>query len=357
MSDIEITKQEEEEGVSIGEIITILKSNFLYLLTKWRQIFIVFILGSIFGVLYSKTSKPKYTSSLSFVIEGSSQGGLASIANSFGIGGLGSAKSSVFNTENVIEMLKSKGLMEQALLNPVVEGENQSFAELYLNYSGLNKSLKSDPEIGIYKVSVDKNINSLNESERKVLNIIYNTITKKEISIENKNTDNSIITIDLKTENEKFAESFPKSLITVVSEYYIESKTRKARLNFENIKKQTDSVRNVLNGSISKVAVENDNTFLLNPAYNIKRVPHALNEISVQANIAILTELVKNLEISRMNLLNETPIIEIIDTPILPLEKIEVGLIGSIIKFSFLFTILISLYYIVKKYLKNQIQK
>jgi uncharacterized protein involved in exopolysaccharide biosynthesis len=89
--------------------------------------------------------------------------------------------------------------------------------------------------------------------------------------------------------------------------------------------RQTDSIRAELNGAITGVAVANDNTFGLNPALNVKRVPSARRQVDVQANTAILTELVKQTELAKVTLRKETPLIQIIDRPILPLPKERFG--------------------------------
>lgn len=91
------------------------------------------------------------------------------------------------------------------------------------------------------------------------------------------------------------------------------------------MQKQTDSVRGELNGAITGVAVANDNTFGLNPALNVKRTPSARRQVDVQANAAILTELVKQSELAKVTLRRETPLIQIIDKPILPLKKERFG--------------------------------
>ena len=50
-----------------------------------------------------------------------------------------------------------------------------------------------------------------------------------------------------------------------------------------------------------------------------------LKELQLMRNVQVLNtlylEIIKNLELSRMSLLKETPIINIIDKPILPLEE------------------------------------
>jgi uncharacterized protein involved in exopolysaccharide biosynthesis len=47
--------------------------------------------------------------------------------------------------------------------------------------------------------------------------------------------------------------------------------------------------------------------------------------VDVQANTAILTELVKQTELAKVTLRKETPLIQVIDRPILPLPKERFG--------------------------------
>jgi LPS O-antigen subunit length determinant protein (WzzB/FepE family) len=116
-----------------------------------------------------------------------------------------------------------------------------------------------------------------------------------------------------------------------VSKFYVDTKSKKARINMDILEKQTDSIRNELNGAITGVAVANDNTFNLNPALNVKRAPSARRQVDVQANTAILTELVKQTELAKVTLRRETPLIQVIDRPVLPLKKERFGKAKGII--------------------------
>jgi len=55
-------------------------------------------------------------------------------------------------------------------------------------------------------------------------------------------------------------------------------------------------------------------------------------------------EIIKNLEISKMTLLNQKPFINIIDSPRLPLEIIHFSILKALILFGFLGAILASIY-------------
>ena len=120
------------------------------------------------------------------------------------------------------------------------------------------------------------------------------------------------------------------------SEFYIETKSKKSRLNTEILQRQTDSIRSELNSAITGVATASDNVYNLNPALNVKRTPSTRRQVDVQANTAILTQLVAQLELSKVTLRKETPLIQVIDRPILPLEKEKAGKLKSLIIGGFL---------------------
>ncbi|MNF77844.1 hypothetical protein D3C84_599970 [compost metagenome] len=116
---------------------------------------------------------------------------------------------------------------------------------------------------------------------------------------------------------------------------------------------QVDSIRGQLNGAITGVAVANDNTFNLNPALNVRRAPSARRQVDVQANTAILTELVKQSELAKVTLRKETPLIQVIDRPILPLAKARFGKAKGIILGGFLGGFFIVAFLLLKKILKS----
>ncbi len=306
----------EEKSISLLELINKIIESILFILKKWKIILVSMIVGSGIGIIYSIRSVPTFKSTLTFIVEGkSASGGLSNLINNIGLGTANSQ--SVFTPENILELVKSRLLVQKALLRPIHSNQKKSFADLYSEIYGLKatdkkENIKFIPYTDCKKMSLTQN---------EILENIYNSLASGDLTVEMKNSDNTIITLELTSLNEEFSRYFPEILMSEVAEYYIESKTRKAKLNYSIIKKQTDSVRLELNNAISGVAASNDNNFFLNPAFNIKRAPTGHKEVNVQANTAILSELVKNLELSRMNILNETPIIEIIDKPISPIKE------------------------------------
>jgi hypothetical protein len=110
-------------------------------------------------------------------------------------------------------------------------------------------------------------------------------------------------------------------------------------------------VKNELNIAIDGVANANDKAYNFNPAFLITKTTSTKRNIDIQANSAILTQLVANLEMSKITLRKETPLIQIVDYPVLPLDKIELTLFKSILIGLFI-SLIISI--LVIFYLKNK---
>jgi uncharacterized protein involved in exopolysaccharide biosynthesis len=119
------------------------------------------------------------------------------------------------------------------------------------------------------------------------------------------------------------------------------------------LQKQTDSIRAELNGAITGVASANDETFMLNPAMNVRRAPSARRQVDVQANTAILTELVKQSELAKVTVRKETPLIQVIDRPILPLAKERFGKAKGLVMGGFLAGFLVVLGLTVRRLLRE----
>jgi len=315
------------------------------------------IIGAALGLAYSFSSKPIYTATLSFALEdeksGGGLGGALGLASSFGFD-LGGGGGSIFTGSNLNELFKSRSMVEQTLLTPVnYNGKAISLAEMYIQENEWRESWENKPQF--------KNIQFLPQSKRKdftrvhdsIMGVMYSDISKTGLSVGQKDKKIAIITIDVNSTNELFAKYFTEALVKNVSDFYVDTKSKKARMNMAILQKQTDSVRGALNGAITGVAVANDNTFMLNPALNVRRAPSARRQVDVQANTAILTELVKQSELAKVTLRKETPLIQVIDKPILPLKKEKFGKANGIVLGGILAGFLIIVVLIIRRVFKS----
>jgi uncharacterized protein involved in exopolysaccharide biosynthesis len=75
----------------------------------------------------------------------------------------------------------------------------------------------------------------------------------------------------------------------------------------------------------------------------------------VQANTAILTELVKQTELAKVTLRKETPLIQVIDRPILPLPEEKFGKVKGLILGGIIAGFLMSIVLILRRVLRDLI--
>jgi len=92
-----------------------------------------------------------------------------------------------------------------------------------------------------------------------------------------------------------------------------------------------------MNGAIYSAVAVTDATPNLNPTRQVQRVaPAQRAQFSAETNKAILGSLMQNLEMSKMALMKETPLLEVIDQPVYPLSKYKFSLIKGILIGAFL---------------------
>lgn len=343
---------EQQEEISLKDLLIKGKEWFDYLIAKFKFIFLCGIIGALLGLGYSFFKKPIYKATLTFALEDEkSSGGLSSaLAGQFGLD-LGSSGGGMFAGGNLMELFKSRKMVEKALLNPALK--NTTLIEKFITDNELRDSWEDNVALKNVKFAPNPKRIGLSRIQDSILGSVSSSIIKSALVVIQKEKKVSIITVEYISENEMFAKIFTETLANEVSNFYIESKSQKANKNLAILVKQTDSIRGELNGAITGVAVANDNTFALNPALNVRRVPSARRTVDVQANTAILTELIKQTEIAKVTLRKETPLIQIIDAPILPLPKEKFGKVKGVIFGGLLGSILILLYLIAKKVLKD----
>lgn len=323
------------EEISLKELIFKVKEWWQYLLSKKIVILIGVLIGATIGLTYSFMKKPVYTATLSFALEDekSGGGGLGSalgLASSFGLD-LGAGGGGMFTGSNLTELFKSRSMVERTLLSPVnVNGRIISLAEMYIQNNKWRDSWKGNPKLASVQFLPGSNRQKFVREQDSILGSMFNNLSKSGLSVGQKDKKVSVISVDVSSTNELFAKYFCEALVRQVSDFYIDTKSRKARINMRILQKQTDSIRAELNSAITGVAVANDNTFNLNPALNVRRAPSARRQVDVQANTAILTELVKQSELAKVTLRKETPLIQIIDKPIFPLTKDRFGKIKGL---------------------------
>jgi len=360
MAEQNTTEQFDNDEISLKELILKIKEWYQFLLTQWKLIVLMGLIGGVIGFTYAYFQKPTYKATLTFAMEEEKSGGgglsgALGLASSLGID-LGSSAGGAFAGSNLIELMKSRKLVEKTLLSPItVNGKTQSLADYYLEFNEVKKGWDEKPLLKGVNFPIDADREKFTLQQDSILKGISTGLVKTDVIVSQKDKKISILSIEVNSTNEKFAKTFCETLAFETSEYYVEIKSKKARMNVEILQKQTDSIRAELNSAITGVASAADNVFNLNMAMNVKRSPGVRRQVDVQANTAMLTSLVTNLEMSKMALRKETPLIQIIDRPIFPLEKEKLGKLKSLVLGGFLAGFLTVLYLVFTTLYKKMI--
>jgi uncharacterized protein involved in exopolysaccharide biosynthesis len=308
--------------------------------------------------VYASFQKPSYLATTTFVLEedkGGGMGGAMGLASSFGFD-LGGGGGGLFTSSNIIELMKSRLVVEKTLLNPVnVAGKEISLADYYIQINELKEGWAKKPALTNINFPVNADRTKFSLAQDSILQTISAGLTKSNLVIAQKDKKVSIISVTVKTESELFSKLFCEQLLKETSDFYIETKSKKSRLNVDILQHQADSIRAELNSAITGVATASDNVYNLNPALNVKRTPSTRRQVDVQANTAILTQLVAQLELSKVSLRKETPLVQLIDRPILPLEKDKVGRLKSLVLGGFLAGFLTVLYLVFGKLYRKMV--
>lgn len=318
--------QRFEDEISLKQIILVVQQWSKFIISKWQIVLLAAAIGGMIGLTYAYLKKTTYTATLTFALEedkgSGSMGGALGLASSFGFD-LGSGAGGAFAGSNLIELMKSRRIVEKTLLDTVrVYGKLSTLAEVYIDIRGWRKGWANKPGINErLQFLPGSSRDSYTVEQDSILSDIYTEILNTNLFIDQKNKKISIINVDVVSPNELFAKYFAELIAKEVSEFYVQTKSKKSKMNVDILERQTDSVRRELNSAISGVATLDQNAFNLNPALITKRAASQSRQVDIQANTAILSELVKNLELARVALRKETPLIQIIDRPILPLTK------------------------------------
>lgn len=317
------------EDISIAEIKDRLSDWGHYLKRFWLIILIVSLLGGVLGFVYSFLKKSTYIATSTFVLdEGTGGSGilgsLGGIAAMTGLD-LGSQSAGLFQGDNMIELYKSRSMIQKALLSSVtINGKKELLVNRYILANGLTDKW-NDPNLFNLSFS-NSDLENRSRVKDSLLGEFVKEINKNNLVVEKQDKKLSIIKVDVSSTDEFFSKAFNDQIVMTVNDFYLETRTKKSLQNVNILQSKTDSVRSVMNGSIYTAAEVLDYTPNLNPTRQVQRVaPVQKAQFSLETNKVILAELVKNLEITKMGLLKETPLIQMVDSPIFPLDKQELG--------------------------------
>lgn len=315
------------DEVSLKELLLTLREWSSYLIKKWKIILLCVLIGAGSIITYALVKKPQYVAELTFVLEEgkSSQLGMyAGLASQFGIDLGASSGNGAFSGDNLLEFLTSRLMIEKSLLAPLENRNKENLANIYTRLYDPAEIKKGEHPV-VFPVVARGEVYKLSRFQDSVMNVIHRDILKHNLSVSRPDKKLSFILVRCSSVSDAFSQAFTEQLVKEATDFYVTTKTKRSKLSVDKLQAKADSIALLLNRKTISAAQAHD--LNLNPAKQITTVGNELLSRDIMVLYTVYGEVVKNLEISRMAMAQETPIIQVIDAPRLPLKKERISLI------------------------------
>lgn len=278
---------------------------------------VVSVLGAIAGFLYANKKPLKYKAVSTFVLQelntSSARGNDFVSILGFNVpesGGL-------FQGENLIQLYRTRFMIKKTFLSKVPESKNEYVIDRYITVNGLREAWKEQPKLRNINFLINGN-KAYKRIQDSLITAFVDDINANYLQVSKDNRLN-FMRVEVSSTDEEFAKLFNDQIVKTVNDYYIQTKTKRSADNLRLLKHQTDSIRAALNGAMYQVA--SSSKINLNPAREVLRLPSQRSQVGAETNRSMLYELVRDLEVSKMSLRKETPLIQVMDEPVFPLPK------------------------------------
>lgn len=313
-----------EPEFSFKQIIRGWLQNIRYVFRFKKELALAALIGIALGALLAWKWPVTYTARLTFVVDdakSSGGGGLAALAGQFGFNmdGIGGG-SGVLAGDNVQELLRSRKLIKATLLSPYDSLTDRSLADRYTEVNKLDKAWLKYSADGkrIMFPTGGRNFTRLQDS---LLQVITTRVLEGEFGIGKVDKKLGFFEVNAVMRDERLAKLFCERMIRQATDFYIRTKTSRLRGNVNRLENRADSIGRLLNRRTYTASAANQALLDLNPAYVTANANVEVKERDKIVLSAIYSETVKNLEMSKSMLAQETPTVQVVDEPELPLKK------------------------------------
>lgn len=329
--------------ISVKEMFALAKVYVKHIVKHWKWVLLACIISSAIFLIHSITSKNKYWSELTFMINEdettSMGGGLSSIIGGIGLGNLGNN----FNLDKILTLASSQRISKEALFrDEIIEGRTDILANHLINYlDSLGewqhrpfyiRPFKKESDIKHLRFSHAKQ-DSFSKLENKAYTVLHRYLMGIEGTRGVFKTEygekNGIMKLSMWSHNEEIAYHTIDNIFESLSSYYVEKNIEKQQYTYDVLKIKADSIYTDLKSveyQLASFSDANRNLFSTKDKVTQTRLNREVQKLSI-----LYAEVVKNLEIADFTLQNKTPFIQVIDEPYLPLPFTRLGILKALV--------------------------
>ena len=326
MANNEHIQIQEDEAFSFKMLLQQWKQQLLFTLGYWKILSAAGAVVAIIAIIFALFQPVTYTARTSFVVEDSKSGGgslISALSGSLGIdiGGM-SGSNSMLAGDNVLELLRSNSLIKKTLLTNFDQAGTSTLADVYASTYGWKEKWKNNSAIG---KEINFSAKPLTRLEDSLLQVMVERIKLKEISVAKPDKKLGFFELQFSSRNEVLSKLFSDNLINEATTFYINTKTGRLRKNIDRLQARADSLGILLNRKTFSAAEASVQTLDVNLAYAAPAVTAEINTRDKYMQSAVYAEIVKNLELSKTALAQESPTVQLLDVPEYPLKKNKIS--------------------------------
>lgn len=350
-----------KEGITFKDLVAQIIKLWTFLFARKFLIVLAGLIGGIWGYINANKIPTTYTAKVTFILEegknnSNGLGGLASIAGQFGVDVGGASGGGILSGDNILLYFKSPSLAREVLLTQFDSNKKESIADVYSRVYGLNKGRSRDDFDGAINFKPYSEGVTYTRLQDSMLLIICENIISSQFTVARTDKKASFIDVTTTMRDELLAKIYCERIVQRVVQRYINTKIQRQKATVDKLQHRADSIALLLKQkTISGASLQNSSSTMdINPLF--KTGTSVAVETAVRDKTLLSTifaSVTQNLELAKFTLSQETPVIQIIDSPMLPLKKIKQSVFRSAIIYLFIFSFAISVILIFKKILFN----
>jgi hypothetical protein len=307
----------------------------------WKALLLVGVLGGLFGFLYGIANPIKFQAEMIIAVEDDDSNGWQNLLQQFGIDVGGNNPGGIFKGDALIRLFSTRNMVERTLLQEVEYGDGTK-SMLANRLWPQTKMAKAEVFEDFSFPSDRKAFTPLHDS---AMMLLFNHTIEEVLSADKPERKLSLITLRATHVDKFFAHAYAITAIDQTATYYVELLTGKAKSNLMVLRREADSVQILMQRSMANSA--NSSDLNINPNRASLRVSQNRSMIESQISVALYGEIIKNLKLAEIGMRKQTPIIQIVDYPQFPLNRVGMpawkwAAIGALLALG-LFVVVVSL--------------
>ena len=346
----------QEDEITLKELILKIQEYYREVVKNWKWVVFITIPFVAWFLYKAMTTPDTYTATLTYMVnedEGGNLGGVSSILSQFGLGGGGNSD---FNLDKIVQLSKSRRIINAVLLEKAIVGGKEDYlANHIMRIYSMHKYWKKS-KLKDFWFNRDT-IDVFSRLENIALKAVYGKVvgasnTKVKGLFKSGYSETSgILTISIRSESEDLSKMLAIRIYENLSLFYIDKSIEKQRATYNIVREKRDSIESVLNKTqYLFLKFDDANKGVQLNQYRARKLK-LQRDLNVQS--IAYAEVLKNLEIADFALKRSTPFFQAIDVPVEPIPLIRESKLKALLLGSFIGGFLSVFFLVVRKLFRD----